>query len=65
MKGFTYEPIDGIARHKEVDRKPREWRELMNRCLSQGGRRIIADGDTLVTLPGIGLVFEVYGAIQA
>ena len=65
MKGFTYEKIDGLDKNVEVERKPREWRKLMNECIAKGGRRIIADGDTLVTLPGIGLVFEVYGTVPA
>lgn len=65
MKGFTYEPINGFARHKEVELKPREWRELLRKGIAAGGRRIVADGDTMLSMPGTGLVFEVYGTVSA
>ncbi len=65
MKGFTYEPVAGIARHKEIDLKPREWRALIRQHIAAGGRRIVADGDTLVHMPRTGLVFEVHGLVSA
>jgi hypothetical protein len=64
MTGYSYEPINGWARHKEVTLRQREWRELIERCIAAGGRRFTADGDTLVSMPSVGLVFEIYGSVE-